>query len=99
MSIVGAFDVHRRQITFDYLDSETGGLLRGRIAPACRGVLRRWLAERFAGRTDVQFAVGLAPAGGSWSRGLIAPGAGRRWPRPPTPAPRRGRSRGAKQTP
>src|SRR5260370_29943227 len=57
MSIVGAFDVHRRQITFDYLDTETGRLLRGRIAPACRAVLRRWLAARFAGRTDVQFAV------------------------------------------
>jgi len=57
MSIVGAFDVHRRQITFDYLDTDTGRLLRGRIAPACRAVLYRWLAERFAGRTDVQFAV------------------------------------------
>jgi transposase len=57
MSIVGSFDVHRRQITFDYLDTDTGQVLRGRIAPACRAVLRRWLAQRFAGRTDVQFAV------------------------------------------
>jgi transposase len=57
MSIAGAFDVHRRQITFDYLDTQTGRLLRGRIAPACRAVLRRWLAERFAGRADVEFAV------------------------------------------
>jgi transposase len=57
MSIVGAFDVHRRQITFDYVDTETGRLWRGRIAPACRSVLRRWLADRFAGRTDVEFAV------------------------------------------
>jgi transposase len=57
MSIVGGFDVHRRQITFDYVDTDTGRLLRGRIAPACRAVLRRWLAERFTGRTDVAFAV------------------------------------------
>src|SRR2546421_487303 len=57
MSIVGGFDVHRRQITFDYLDTDSGQLLRGRIAPACRAVFRRWLAERFAGRTDVEFAV------------------------------------------
>src|SRR5258706_3007856 len=57
MSIVGAFDVHRRQITFDYLDSETGGLLRGRVARAGGAVLRRWLAERFGGRSDVQFGV------------------------------------------
>jgi transposase len=57
MSIVGGFDVHRRQITFDYVDTDTGRLQRGRISPACRAVLRRWLAERFAGRADVQFAV------------------------------------------
>jgi transposase len=57
MSIVGGFDVHRRQITFDYVDTDTGRLARGRITPACRAVLRRWLAERFAGRTDVEFAV------------------------------------------
>jgi transposase len=57
MSIVGSFDVHRRQITFDYLDTDTGRVERGRIAPACRAVLRRWLAQRFAGRADVQFAV------------------------------------------
>jgi transposase len=57
MSIVGAFDVHRRQITFDYVDADTGRVVRGRIAPAYRAVLRRWLAQRFAGRTDVQFAV------------------------------------------
>src|SRR5258708_39578868 len=57
MSIVGGLDVHRRQITFDYVDTDTGRLQRGRITPACRAVLRRWLAERFAGRTDVAFAV------------------------------------------
>src|SRR5436309_6284226 len=57
MSIVGGFDVHRRQITFDYVDTDTGRLQRGRITPACRGVLRRWLVDRFAGRTDVAFAV------------------------------------------
>src|SRR2546425_930884 len=57
MSIVGGFDVHRRQITFDYVDTDTGRLQRGRITPACRAVLRRWLAERFAERPDVAFAV------------------------------------------
>jgi hypothetical protein len=36
MNIVGAFDVHRRQLTFDYLDVVTGEVLRGRIAPADR---------------------------------------------------------------
>jgi transposase len=56
MSIVGAFDVHRRQLTFDYLDIETGEVRRGRIVPADREHLRAWLA-RFAGRDDVRFAV------------------------------------------
>ena len=31
MTIVAGFDVHRRQITFDALDTETGELTRGRI--------------------------------------------------------------------
>ena len=56
MAIAGGFDIHRRQITFDYLDTETGQVRRGRIAPACRTMLRDWL-EQFAGRADVTFAV------------------------------------------
>src|SRR5438445_4473938 len=56
MAIVGGFDIHRRQVTFDYLDTATGQVRRGRISPACRQELRSWL-ERFAGRRDVTFAV------------------------------------------
>ena len=36
MSIVGAFDVHRRQLTFEYLDAGSGELKRGRVVPADR---------------------------------------------------------------
>jgi hypothetical protein len=57
MPIVGGFDIHRNQITFDYLDVETGQLQRGQIVPADRAHLAGWLAERFAGRGDVAFAV------------------------------------------
>jgi transposase len=57
MGIVGGFDVHRAQITFDYLDTETGEVSTGQIRPATRTVLREWLAERFAERNDVAFAV------------------------------------------
>ena len=57
MAIVGGFDVHRRQVTFDYLDTVTGQVRRGRIAPACRETLRHWL-ERFAGCDDTTFAGG-----------------------------------------
>jgi transposase len=56
MTIVGAFDVHRRQLTFDYLDTVTGEVKRGRITPADREHLRAWLA-RFAGHDDVHFAL------------------------------------------
>jgi transposase len=56
MAIVGGFDIHRRQVTFDYRDTATGQVRRGRISPACQETLRRWL-ERFAGCDDVTFAV------------------------------------------
>jgi transposase len=56
MSIVGAFDVHRRQLTFEYLDTESGELRNGRVAPADRAHLRAWL-HRFDGRDDVAFAL------------------------------------------
>lgn len=44
MAIVGGFDVHRAQITFDYLDTDTGEVSTGQIRPATRTMLRRWLA-------------------------------------------------------
>ncbi len=56
MPIVGGLDIHRKQITFDYLDTGTGEVKRGQIAPADRAHLRCWLA-RFAGRDDVAFAL------------------------------------------
>jgi transposase len=57
VAIVGGFDIHRKQITFDYADTVTGQVRRGRIDPACRATLRGWLEQRFAGRDDVTFAV------------------------------------------
>jgi transposase len=55
MAIVGGLDIHRRQITFDYLDSDTDQVQRGRFV-ACREVLRHWL-QRFTDRSDVAFVV------------------------------------------
>ena len=54
MAIVAGFDVHRRQITFDALDTETGELSRGRIDSSPAAVLL-W-SERWGGR-EVHVAV------------------------------------------
>jgi hypothetical protein len=54
MTIVGGLDVHRAQITYDYLDVETGEVETGRIVPATRCELRDWLT-RFRG-TEAMFA-------------------------------------------
>ncbi|MGY1683782.1 IS110 family transposase [Geodermatophilus sp. SYSU D01176] len=56
MRIVGGLDVHRRQITFDYLDERTGQHRRGRIAPADRMLLRHWLKATVEG-APAAFAV------------------------------------------
>lgn len=53
MDIVGGFDVHRRQITFDYMEMETGEIHRGKIQSANRESLRSWLesfTEQFCGK-------------------------------------------------
>jgi transposase len=55
MPIVGGMDIHRKQITFDYVDLVTGEVQCGQIAPADRVHLRAWL-ERFAGVPGVAFA-------------------------------------------
>ena len=56
MRIVGGLDIHRRQITFDYLDERSGQSRRGRIAPADRLLLRRWLSTT-VGDSPAAFAV------------------------------------------
>lgn len=56
MAIVGAFDVHRAQLTYDYVSTETGEVRLGRIRPADRERLRTWLT-RFESEKEVAFAV------------------------------------------
>jgi len=56
VTIVGGFDLHRRQLTYDYLDLDSGAVERGRIVPADREHLRQFLA-RFQGNGEVTFAV------------------------------------------
>ena len=55
MTMVGGFDVHRKQITFDYVDDD--GLVRwGQIRPATRKTLRVWLGEHCPDG-DAEFAL------------------------------------------
>ncbi len=56
MTMVGGFDVHRKQITFDYVDTDTGLVRCGEIRPATRKTLRRWLGEHCPGG-DAEMAV------------------------------------------
>src|SRR5215207_9865007 len=55
MAIVVGLDVHRAQITYDALNTATGEVATGRIAPADRATLRAFL-RRWAGE-DVEAAV------------------------------------------
>src|SRR5208337_4205637 len=82
--IVGGLDIHRKQITFDYLDTATGEVRRGQIAPADRAHLRAWLA-RFAGRDDVALRWRAVPAGGTSRRNWPRPASRRMLPSRPTP--------------
>jgi transposase len=56
MSIVGGLDIHRKQLTFDYLDTDTGELRRGQLTPADRSHLAVWL-RRFDEHGDTTFAM------------------------------------------
>ena len=55
-SIVGGLDIHRKQVTFDYLDAVTGEVRCGQVGPADRAHFRSWLA-RFENPAGVAFAV------------------------------------------
>ena len=56
MSIVGGVDIHRKQLTFDYVEPATGRWERGRVAPADREHLATWLT-----RTLPPFATRKSP--------------------------------------
>jgi transposase len=49
MGIIGGLDVHRSQITYDWVDADSGQRQRGQLAPANREHLRIWLGQ-FAGQ-------------------------------------------------
>ncbi len=93
MTIVAGFDVHRRQITFDALDTETGELTRGRI-DATPAAVERWVA-RFEGR-EVQVALEACTGWLFVSRALERAGALAHLAEPVETSALRGRKRRAK---
>jgi hypothetical protein len=76
--IVGGLDIHREQLTSRYLDTVTGEVKRGQIAPADRAHLRAWLGHRVAASTVWQILhdAGIDPAprrtGPTWRQFLTA---------------------------
>ena len=95
MPVVGGLGIHRRQVTFGYLDTVTGQVCRGQIAPADRERLRVWLA-RFAGRDDVAFAVEGCAGWRYVAEELAAAGITAHLAEPAGTAARRGRKRHAR---
>ena len=70
--ILGGFDVHRRQITYDWVDRATGEAQRGQITPATRQVLGEWLGELPGG--DGHLAVEGCTGWRLWPRNSRRPG-------------------------
>ena len=66
MTIVMGLDQHRAQITAEWLDTETGEVSRGRVMPAHRESVRRFL-ERFRG-PELEAALEATTGWRSWSR-------------------------------
>jgi transposase len=93
MTIVAGFDVHRRQITFVALDTDTGELTRGRI-DATPSAVERW-AECFEDR-EVQVALEACTGWLFVSRALERAGAVAHLAEPVETNALRGRKRRAK---
>ena len=94
MTMEGGLDVHRQQITFDYVDDD--GLVRwGQIRPATRKTLRSWLAEHCAGG-DAEFALEGCTGWRYISEELAAGGVGVHLGDPAEIAGLRGRKKRAK---
>jgi transposase len=94
MTMVGGFDVHRKQITFDYVDDD--GLVHwGYICPATRKTLRGWLGEHCPGG-DAEFALEGCTGWRYVSEELAAAGVGVHLGDPAEIAARRGRKKRAK---
>jgi transposase len=85
MSIVGGLDIHRKQLTFDWVDDQSGKWEYGRIAPANRRHLAGWL-PRFdpAVAGPVEFAMEGCAGWRYIAEEMAKSGVSRTWPIRPT---------------
>ena len=95
MAIVAGFDVHRRQITFDALDIETGEVSRGRI-DATPAAVTTWV--RRLGSRDVHVAVEACTGWLFVCDALVAAGANAHLAEPVETRALRGRSAAPRPT-
>src|SRR4051794_36812755 len=93
MAIVAGFDVHRAQITFDALDTDSGEVTRGRI-DATPAAVARW-TERFGG-AEIDVAVEACTGWLFVCDALLAAGATAHLAEPVETSALRGRRRRAK---
>ena len=94
-SIVGGLDIHRKQITFDYLDLVTGEVSCGQVTPADREHFRSWLAG-FENPAGVAFAAEACTGWRYVTEELRRAGAEAHLAEPADTAAARGRKRRAK---
>ena len=92
-AIVAGFDVHRRQITFDALDTVTGEVWRGQLE-STPGAVEQWV-DRFPGR-EIHVAVEACTGWLFVCRGLERAGAVAHLAEPVETSALRGRKRRAK---
>jgi len=93
MAIVAGFDVHRRQITFDALDTETGEVYRGRIESS-RAAVGSWVG-RFP-EQEIEVAVEACTGWLFVCEALAEAGASPHLAEPAETSARRGKKRHAK---
>jgi hypothetical protein len=84
-SMVGGLDLHRRQITFEIADTDSGEVWRGKLWQPDRQRLRRWLTQDVAARAKGQVELAVEGCTG-WRfvvEEIIARAMWRIWPSRP----------------
>ncbi len=96
MPIVGGIDIHREQLTFDYVDTGTGEVRTGQIRPADREHLRCWLGRHAAAGPEDMLAFEACTGWRYVAEEIVRAGATALLAEPADTAAARGRKKRAK---